>query len=84
MTDATQEPASGEQLAATAAIPSTPAAPLTETAAVLPVPTPEPTAPAVTHESFLSEFAAVVKRDARGISHHLEALIAKAEKHFGL
>lgn len=84
MTDATQGPASGEQLAATAAIPSTPAVPSTETAAVSPAPTPEPTAPVVTHESFLSELVAVVKHDARGISHHLEALITKAEKHFGL
>jgi hypothetical protein len=38
----------------------------------------------VTHESLLSEVMGVIRRDARGISHALESLIEKAEKHFGL
>jgi hypothetical protein len=38
----------------------------------------------VTHESLLAEVMGVIRRDARGISHDLESLIEKAEKHFGL
>ncbi|HEY6019475.1 MAG TPA: hypothetical protein VIY48_06130 [Candidatus Paceibacterota bacterium] len=50
-------------------------------------PEPDPAAvhtPVVTHESFLTELMAVVRRDCRGISHSLEGLMAKAEKHLGL
>jgi hypothetical protein len=38
----------------------------------------------VTHESFLAEIVAAVRRDCQGISHHINELLAKAEKHFGL
>lgn len=38
----------------------------------------------VTHESLLTEFVAAVRRDARGISNHLESLLEKAAHHFGL
>lgn len=54
---------------------------------VSPAPEPDLAAvhtPVVTHESFLTELMAVVRRDCRGISHSLEGLMAKAEKHFGL
>ena len=84
MTDPNQTITPGEQVAATADTPSIVAAPSTETVGVSAAFTLEHTALAVTHESLLSEFVAVVKRDARGISHHLESLIDKAEKHFGL
>lgn len=44
----------------------------------------EQSAPTVTHESLLSELVGAVKKCARGVSHEIEDLIAKAEKHFGL
>lgn len=44
----------------------------------------EQAAPTVTHESLLTELVGAVKKCARGVSHEIEDLIAKAEKHFGL
>jgi len=48
----------------------------------------DPAAPhipeAVTHGSLLTEFVAAIRRDARGISNHLESLLEKAAHHFGL
>lgn len=38
----------------------------------------------VTSESLLADLVKVVRRDASGISHALNELLAKAEKHFGL
>jgi hypothetical protein len=38
----------------------------------------------VTSESLLAELVAVVRRDASGISHSINDLLSKAEKHFGL
>lgn len=38
----------------------------------------------VTHESLLTEFVEAVRRDARGISNHIESLLEKAAHHFGL
>ncbi|WP_147411959.1 hypothetical protein [Ralstonia pseudosolanacearum] len=48
------------------------------------LPVAEQPAPAVTHESLLTELVGAVKKCARGVSHEIEDLIAKAEKHFGL
>lgn len=48
------------------------------------LPVTEQPAPAITHESLLIELVGAVKKCARGVSHEIEDLIAKAEKHFGL
>lgn len=47
-------------------------------------PVAEQAAPSVTHESLLTALVGAVKKCARGVSHEIEDLIAKAEKHFGL
>ena len=43
-----------------------------------------PAVPSVTHESLLTELVGAVKKCARGVSHEIEDVLARAEKHFGL
>lgn len=43
-----------------------------------------PAAPTVTHESLLTELVGAVKKCARGVSHEIEDILSRAEKHFGL
>ena len=43
-----------------------------------------PAVPSVTHESLLTELVSAVKKCARGVSHEIEDILARAEKHFGL
>lgn len=52
--------------------------------AIEPTPDSQVVVPTVTHESLLTELVAAVKKCARGVSHEIEDVLARAEKHFGL